>query len=112
MEIKGKIIEVLDIKSGTSKNGKEWKSLEFIFESIEQFPKKICFNMFGNKIDETPINEIVECTVHYDLNSREYNGKWFTNASVWKIVYDTTDEKESTPDDFWDKLDDDGIPPF
>ena len=35
MEIKGKIIEVLDIKSGTSKNGKEWKSLEFIFESIE-----------------------------------------------------------------------------
>ena len=47
MEITGKIIAVLPVQGGTSKNGNEWKKQEYVLETHDQYPKKVCFQIFG-----------------------------------------------------------------
>ena len=85
MELKGTVIAILEMRGGTSQNGKEWKSQDFVIETLDQYPKKICINMFGQKVDEMPqIGAIVD--VQVNIESREYNGKWFTTVSAWKLT--------------------------
>ncbi len=83
MEISGKIIAVLPIATGQGKNG-TWRSQDYVLETGDQYPKKVCFNFFGDKIEQFPlaIDEMV--TISFDLDSREYNGRWFTSVRAWK----------------------------
>ncbi|MFV0345211.1 MAG: DUF3127 domain-containing protein [Bacteroidales bacterium] len=86
LSVKGKITQLLTEQSGTSKAGKEWKKQEFVIESDEQFPKSICFTLFGDKtalVAEVAIGDIVE--VFFNLESREFNGKWYHNINAWRI---------------------------
>ncbi|MDR1500642.1 MAG: DUF3127 domain-containing protein [Tannerellaceae bacterium] len=86
MDISGKIIAVLPEQGGTSKNGNEWKKQEYVLETHEQYPKKVCFQIFGaDKITQFAIREGEELTVHFDIDSREYQGRWFTNINAWKV---------------------------
>lgn len=86
MEITGKIIAVLDPQGGTSKTGNEWKKQEYVLETHEQYPKKVCFQIFGaDKIQQANIQAGEELTVFFDIDSREYQGRWFTNISAWKV---------------------------
>ncbi|MDR1645144.1 MAG: DUF3127 domain-containing protein [Tannerellaceae bacterium] len=86
MEISGKIIVVLPEQGGTSKSGNEWKKQEYVLETQEQYPKKVCFQLFGaDKIAQAAIQTGEELTVHFDIDSREYQGRWFTNINAWKI---------------------------
>jgi hypothetical protein len=87
MQITGKIIIILPLQSGKGKNG-DWKKQEFILETNDQYPKKILFSVWGNKIDsdQLVIGNIVQ--VDFDIESREYNSKWYTEAKVWKILVD------------------------
>jgi len=84
MEISGKVIAVLPQTSGEGRNG-TWRSQDFVIETGDQYPKKVCLNLFNDKIDQFPIalNEIV--TVSFDVESREYNGRWYTNLRAWKV---------------------------
>lgn len=83
MEIKGKVIAILAEQSGQGKNG-EWRSQDFILETSDQYPKKVCINLFGDKIAMMPeINQ--DATVSFDIESREYNGRWFTTVRAWKV---------------------------
>ena len=89
MEIKGRIIQILPLQSGVSANG-EWKKQEYILETDAQFPRKVCFSVFGgankeDKIASFDIKEGEELVVSIDLDSREYNGRWYTNVSAWKV---------------------------
>ena len=84
MEINGKIIQKLEVQSGTSARG-EWRKQELILETMEQFPKKICFAVWGDRIDEFPLEINNEVTVSFDVESREYNGRWYTNLKAWKV---------------------------
>ena len=77
MEIKGRIIEILPLKTGQSANG-EWRKQEFILETESNYPKKICFMAWGEKIDEFAIKQGETLKVSVDLESREYNGRWYT----------------------------------
>jgi hypothetical protein len=79
VEIKGKIIELLPKKSGQSTNG-EWHKQEYILETESQYPKKICFMAWGEKIDQFNIKEGEAVEVSIDLESREYNGRWYTDV--------------------------------
>jgi hypothetical protein len=98
MEVSGKIIAVLPEQGGTSKSGNEWKKQEYVLETHEQYPKKICFQIFGSdKIAQTAIKEGEELTVHFDIDSREYQGRWFTNISAWKIERNTSAPAMETP---------------
>ncbi|MBN1927493.1 MAG: DUF3127 domain-containing protein [Prolixibacteraceae bacterium] len=86
MEIKGKIIQFLPAQSGTSKAGNEWSKQEFVIETDDQFPRKVCFTLFGDKL--SLLNGISvgdEVDVSFNIESREYNGKWFHNINAWKI---------------------------
>ena len=87
LEIKGKIIELLPLKSGQSANG-EWRKQEYILETDSQYPKKICFMVWGEKIDQFNINQDDEVEVSVDLESREYNGRWYTDVKAWKVSKD------------------------
>ena len=83
MEISGKIIAVLPLATGQGKNGM-WRSQDYVLETGDQYPKKVCFNFFGDKIDQFPLAIDDQVTVSFDLESREYNGRWFTSVRAWK----------------------------
>ena len=86
MEITGKIIAVLPERGGTSKTGNEWKMQEYVLETHEQYPKKICFNIFGaDKIAQFNIQAGEELTVSFDINAREYQGRWYNDIRAWKV---------------------------
>ena len=86
MEIVGKIIQVLPEQSGTSKAGKPWKSQSYVLETQEQYPRKVCFELFGeDRIKSNPckIDDVV--TVSFDIESREFNGRWYTSIRAWRV---------------------------
>lgn len=85
MEITGKIIAVLPIKSGTSKNDNQWQSQEYVIETVEQYPKRVCFEVFGaDKIQSLAIKQGEELTINFDIDAREHNGRWFNSIKCWK----------------------------
>ena len=87
MEITGRIIAVLPVQGGISKNGNEWKKQEYVLETHDQYPKKVCFQIFGaDRIDQAAIQPGEELTEFFDIDSREYQGRWFTNINAWKRI--------------------------
>jgi len=84
MDISGKIIAVLPIATGQGKNG-TWRSQDYVLETADQYPKKVCFNLFNDKIDQFPIVIDDQVNVSFDVESREYNGRWYTTVRAWKI---------------------------
>lgn len=85
MEVEGKIIIALPEQSGTSKAGNAWKKCEYVLETHESFPRKVHFDLFGQKADQYKLNVGDEVRLSFDINSREYNGRWFTSISGWKV---------------------------
>lgn len=100
MEISGKIIAVLPMATGEGKNG-TWRSQDYVLETFDQYPKKVCFNLFGDKIEQYPMAIDDEVTVSFDIDSREYNGRWYTNIRAWKVekknVSDSQNASFDTP---------------
>lgn len=97
LSVKGKIDQILEPQSGVSRAGKEWKKQDFVIETDEQFPRKVCFTLFGDKVDMvSDIAQGQEVEVSFNLESREYNGRWFTNANAWKI--DPVSEDNNLPE--------------
>lgn len=84
MEIKGKIILALPEMSGTSKSGNAWKKREYVLETQETYPKKVHFDFFGERADQYPLNVGDDVTLSFDIESREYNGRWYTSIRGWK----------------------------
>lgn len=97
MEITGKIIQVLPEQGGVSRtSGKEWKMQAYVLETQEQYPRKVHFEIFGDdriKANPCRVDDIV--TVSFDLESREFNGRWYTSVRAWKVE---TGEQEATDD--------------
>ena len=87
MEVSGKIIQVLPEQGGVSKtSGKEWKLQAYVLETQEQYPRKVHFEVFGEdriKANPCQLDDIV--TVSFDIESREFNGRWYTSVRAWKI---------------------------
>ncbi len=84
MELTGKITHVLPEKSGTSARG-PWRKQEYVIEIPGDYPKQVCFMVWGDKIDQFGIEQGKELTVHFDLESREYNGRWYTDVKAWRV---------------------------
>jgi hypothetical protein len=113
MEITGKVIKILPLQSGTGKNG-IWKKQEFILETTAQISRKICFSLWGDKIDQANLTEGDEAEVMFDLESREYNGRWYTEAKAWKVVRksggSSIPSAEEPPPQYYEPAIDDGMP--
>jgi len=84
LEITGKVIQILEEKSGESKNG-TWRKQEFVLETPGQYPKPVCLVVWGDKIDEFGVKDGETLTAHIDIESREYNGKWYTDVKAWRV---------------------------
>ncbi|MDE6526813.1 MAG: DUF3127 domain-containing protein [Muribaculaceae bacterium] len=85
MEIKGKIIHALTEVSGTSKAGNLWKKKEYVLENTDgQFPRKVAFTCFGDNADKINLQVGQTATIYFDIESREWNGKWFTDIRCWR----------------------------
>ena len=85
-EITGKIIAVLPTKSGTSARGTQWSSQTAVIETHEQYPKRVAFDVLGDRIAEFNLQVGEEVTVSFDINAREFNGKWFNSVNAWHVV--------------------------
>lgn len=85
MEIKGTFVKQLEVKTGTGKNG-NWEATSFIIEVAGQYPKKPLFELFNNTDAIADIAPGDPVTVHFDLDSSEWNGKHFPKVRAFKVV--------------------------
>ena len=122
MGITGKIIQKLPIIEGESKNGK-WKKQDIIIETLEEYSRKVCVSVWNDKIEQFILEEGNTITVSINLESREYNGKWYTNIKAWRIelavegnklnIDDNTPKIEPSDDDLdWLNFDEAEDDPF
>ena len=87
MELIGKIIQILPLQEGVSKAGNPWKKQEYILETLgTQYPRKVCFNLFGDNVDKFPMQVGQDVTMSIDIESREFNGRWYTDVRAWNVL--------------------------
>ncbi len=84
MQLTAKLTQLLPIQTGTGKNG-EWKKQDIIVETDSQYPKKVCISIWGDKINEQQLILGNLLTIDFDVESREYSGRWYTDLKAWKI---------------------------
>lgn len=85
LTITGKLVAVLQQQTGEGKNG-QWTRQDFIIETDEKYPKKVCLTAKDGTIDALEQFSIDDkITVSFRLESREYNSKWYTNATAYEI---------------------------
>ena len=85
MDISGKIVQFLQVQTGQGKNG-TWKKQEFILETGDTYPKKICIAVWGDKINMGSFKPGDLVDVSFDVESREFNGRWYTDVKAWKMT--------------------------
>lgn len=87
MEFTGKVIWMGEKRQGTSSAGKSWAAQEYaVQDAMQQYPKTVCFNVLGeDKIREFNIRLGEELKVYFDINAREYNGRYFNDVRAWKV---------------------------
>lgn len=88
MELTGKIIAVMPAKSGTSaKTGNAWMTQEYVFEVPGQFPRRCAFSVFGeDRIKQFNIQTGDEITIQFDIDAREFNGRWYNDVRAYNII--------------------------
>jgi len=97
MEIRGRIIQKLTPQSGTSAAGRAWQKQEYVLETFDQFPRKVCMTLFGDKVTQfgpqfdNAMATSQDVTVSIDIESRSFVGRdnierWSTEVRPWKIV--------------------------
>ncbi|MEN9522043.1 MAG: hypothetical protein RL065_420 [Bacteroidota bacterium] len=121
MQFKAKINQLLEPQTGSGKNG-VWKKQNIILETFGEYPKKICVTIWGDKVSNEILKLGNEVETFFDLESREFNGKWYTDVKVWKIELITNSSNEKSTEqnnispadnpfiDLRNENDDDGLP--
>lgn len=120
MELTAKLIQLMPVQTGMGKNG-EWKKQNIILETDGMYPKKVCISLWGDKVNESlQVGTILD--VSFDIESREYNGNWYTDLRAWKIepagagaaappVYGTAQQAPAAPPvDFTSSNEEDDLP--
>ena len=112
MDLSGKVITQLPAVGGNSKSGNAWKKQEYIIETAGQYPKKVCFSIWGDKIDQFAIKVGEQVTLGIDVESREYNGRWYTEVKAFKVDRTNGAGAPAMPevDSFYSESDEDKLP--
>ena len=84
MQLSARLIQLLPLQSGVSRNG-EWKKQDIIVETDGQYPKKVCVSIWGDRINESQLQIGNLLNIDFDIESREYNGRWYTDVKAWKV---------------------------
>lgn len=85
MEFEGKVIEILAPVTGQSARG-TWERQTVVFEQPnKQYGKEIAVT-FMNKGQEVATLRVGEMyTVSFDIESRNYQGRWYTDVRAWRV---------------------------
>ena len=84
MQLTAKLTQLLPLQTWTGKNG-EWRKQDVIVETDGQYPKKVCISIWGDKIDSSQLVVGNMITIDFDLESREYNGRWYSDVKSGKV---------------------------
>lgn len=84
LQITGKVLQILEEQTGEGRNG-PWRKQEFVLETPGQYPKQVCLVQWGDAIDKANVQEGETLTAHIDIQSREYNGRWYTDVKAWRV---------------------------
>ena len=98
MEVVGKIIQVLPLQEGMGRNGNPWKVQAYVLETQDQYPRKVHFEVFGeDRIRQNPaaIDQLV--TVSFDIESREFNGRWYTSIRAYRVQQGLPEQAPAAP---------------
>ena len=96
-ELSGRIVSVLPLQQGASKAGKPWQKQEYILDTGGQYPKKVCFSLFGDSITKFPLQVGQDVTVSIDIESREWNSRWYTEVRAWNVTYASQQPQSPAP---------------
>lgn len=112
MEVIGVIEKILDPITGTGRNG-EWKKQELIIKTSGEHSRQICLIAWGDTVQVDNLKAGDPIKAHINIESREWNGRWFTDVKVWRIEAQDEDrqaepvpppERESNGDKEFDDL--------
>lgn len=85
MEIQGKLIKILAPVTGEGRNG-AWTKQEFVIETFDQYPRKVCMSVWTDKVAQLQRFQLGDdLRVSFNLESREYNERWFTEVRAWRL---------------------------
>jgi hypothetical protein len=91
LKITGTVRQVMEQASGEGRNG-PWRKQEYILETEGNYPKSVCVVVWGDNIDQFGIRQGERITASIDIQSREYNGRWYTDVKAWKVEREDADQ--------------------
>lgn len=97
LNISGIVLNILPLQSGTSKAGNQWQKQDFILETQGQYPRKVCICLFGDNVAKFPLQVGQSVTASVDIESREFNGRWYTDVRAWNVVYNGQQQGAPAP---------------
>ncbi len=112
LALEGTVLQVLPKQSGTGKNG-PWVRQDFVIETPGDYPRKICISAWGDRAAEAEkLASGDKVMVNVNIESREYNERWYTDVKAWRIERPTFAGGEEAPpvDDIPPPSDDDLLP--
>ena len=84
MEFEGVVYKIMPVTRGTSARG-EWQRQDVVFEVPSEFSRKICVTFFNKESDVAKLREGETFLVSVNVESREYNGRWYTDVRAWRV---------------------------
>ena len=84
MKIDGKVVHILEEQGGEGRRG-PWRKQDFVVEIPGEYPKPVCCTMWGENIDNFALQVGDDVSVSIDIKSREYNGRWYTDVTAWRL---------------------------
>ena len=97
MEVRGKLVKMLDLETGTSKAGKDWQKQSAVIDTGEEFNNIVCVNAFGDKVDKlNKLQEGMTVAILCNVYSREYKGRYYHNIDG----YHFTNQSDAESDEF------------
>lgn len=97
LNISGIVLNILPLQSGTSKAGNPWQKQDFILETGGQYPRKVCICLFGDNVEKFPLQVGQSVTASVDIESREFNARWYTDVRAWNVVYNGQQQGAPAP---------------
>ena len=96
LEVTGKLLKILPEQTGTGKAG-PWTKQEFVIETQDQYPRKVCFSSWNEKTGVLKkVREGDLLKVSFNAESRDYNGRWYTDLRAWRIETQASDKGNSS----------------
>ena len=98
MEFEGTVYKIMPVTKGTSARG-DWQRQDVVFEMQDgAYARKICVTFFNRPDDVARLKEGAVYNVSVNIESREYNGRWYTDIRAWRIQPRQTEAPAPMPD--------------